>query len=425
MNRLLSPEIKQAIDFHLSLKPYEYFVLNNGIPVYLFSGGSQEVVQLELVFFSGNFYEAKTAVAGLTNSLIRCGTKTRTAFELSEAFDYYGSYFGASCFSETATITLHGLSKYLNKVLPLMRDLLTEATYPENELNIHRKNFKQRLVVNLKKCEFVAGRQIDEMLFGNKHPYGRKIELGDLDDITVEDIRSFYDRYYKNGSCAIFISGWLPNDVQQQLNLALGDLPLQRPDFVIPELPLAPATERIVRIENDSSSVQGAIRLATPFPNRHHADFNKAGVLNALFGGFFGSRLMSNIREDKGYTYGIYSFFKANMKQNAWLISTEAGKDVCEAAIEEIYKEMDRLCNEEVEEDELLLVKNYLLGAVLGTLDGPFQILGRWKNIILNNLDENYFSNSIHDIKTVTPAEIKALAQKYLQPENFFELVVY
>lgn len=425
MNRLLSPEIKQAIDFHLSLKPYEYFVLNNGIPVYLFSGGSQEVVQLELVFFSGNFYEAKTAVAGLTNSLIRCGTKTRTAFELSEAFDYYGSYFGSSCFSETATITLHGLSKYLNKVLPLMRDLLTEATYPENELNIHRKNFKQRLVVNLKKCEFVAGRQIDEMLFGNKHPYGRKIELGDLDDITVEDIRSFYDRYYKNGSCAIFISGWLPNDVQQQLNLALGDLPLQRPDFVIPELPLAPATERIVRIENDSSSVQGAIRLATPFPNRHHADFNKAGVLNALFGGFFGSRLMSNIREDKGYTYGIYSFFKANMKQNAWLISTEAGKDVCEAAIEEIYKEMDKLCNEEVEEDELLLVKNYLLGAVLGTLDGPFQILGRWKNIILNNLDENYFSNSIHDIKTVTPAEIKALAQKYLQPENFFELVVY
>ncbi len=425
MNRLLSPEIKQAIDFHLSLKPYEYFELNNGIPVYLFSGGSQEVVQLELVFFSGNFYETKTAVAGLTNSLLRCGTKTRTAFELSEAFDYYGSYFGSSCFSETAAISLHGLSKYLNNVLPLMRDLLTEATYPEKELNIHRKNFKQRLIVNLKKCEFVAGRQIDEMLFGNTHPYGRKIELADIDNITVEDIRSFYEQYYKSGSCAIFISGWLPKDVKQQLNLALGDLSLKRPDFVIPELPVTPATERKVRIENDSSAVQGAIRLATPFPNRHHADFNKAGVLNALFGGFFGSRLMSNIREDKGYTYGIYSFFKANMKQNAWLISTEAGKDVCEAAIEEIYKEMDKLCNEEVKEDELLLVKNYLLGAVLGTLDGPFQILGRWKNIILNNLDENYFPSSIHDIKTVTPSEIKALAQKYLQPEKFFELVVY
>jgi zinc protease len=147
-------------------------------------------------------------------------------------------------------------------------------------------------------------------------------------------------------------------------------------------------------------------------------------MLNALFGGFFGSRLMSNIREDKGYTYGIHSYLQNHVQQSAWMVSTEAGKEVCEATIEEVYKEMKRLREEPVKEDELLLVRNYMMGSILGELDGPFQIIARWKNIILNDLDEKYFYNSINTIKTVTSEELQQLAQKYLQPETFYELVV-
>jgi predicted Zn-dependent peptidase len=165
--------------------------------------------------------------------------------------------------------------------------------------------------------------------------------------------------------------------------------------------------------------------LASPFPNRHHPDFKKAMVLNTLFGGFFGARLMSNIREDKGYTYGIYSYIQNYLQETAWVVSTEAGKDVSEATIEEVYKEMKRLREEKIGEDELLLVRNYMIGGILGELDGPFQIMAKWKNIVLNNLDETYFYDSVKEIKTVSAEALMELANKYLLPEKFYELVVY
>jgi predicted Zn-dependent peptidase len=147
-------------------------------------------------------------------------------------------------------------------------------------------------------------------------------------------------------------------------------------------------------------------------------------VLNNIFGGFFGSRLMSNIREDKGYTYGIHSYLQNHIHNSAWMISTEAGRDVCEATMEEVYKEMNILCNELVDDEELDLVRNYMIGSLLGDLDGPFQIIARWKNYILNGITDEYFYSSIKTVQSITPEEIQTLAKKYLVPEEFYELLV-
>jgi predicted Zn-dependent peptidase len=147
-------------------------------------------------------------------------------------------------------------------------------------------------------------------------------------------------------------------------------------------------------------------------------------VLNNIFGGYFGSRLMSNIREEKGYTYGIYSYLQDHIQQSAWVVSTEAGKDVCDATIVEIFKEMKRLQDEPVGDEEMQLVRNYMMGSLLGDLDGPFQIMARWKNYILNNLDEKFFYSAIQTIRTVSPEELQVLAKKYLNPEQFYKLVV-
>jgi predicted Zn-dependent peptidase len=165
--------------------------------------------------------------------------------------------------------------------------------------------------------------------------------------------------------------------------------------------------------------------MARRFPNRHHPDFPGTQVLNNLLGGFFGSRLMRNIREDKGYTYGIHSYLQNHVQECAWMISTDAGKDVCGATIEEVYKELGILRNELVDEAELKLVKNYMLGALLGDLDGPFQIMNRWKTYLLNDLDIAYFNKTIETVRTIQPADLQALANQYLQAEDFYELVVY
>jgi zinc protease len=422
LNRKQPPPIKDAVDLTLRLKPYEKYTLRNGVDVYAVNAGAEDVVMLDCVYFAGNWYEHKNLVAASTNFMLKNGTSKRSAFQINEHFEYYGSYLQRSCYNETSTLTLHSLNKHLPVLLPVIRELLTDAVFPQEEIDVYKQNMKQRLNVNMKKSDFVAGRLIDAYLFGEQHPYGRYSHFEDFDNFSREELVNYYNQYYLNGRMVIFVAGKLPADIFQLLDANLGDLANQ--PIAPGDIAAQPATERKYRVTNDPNGVQGSVRMATHFPNRHHPDFQKVQVLNNLFGGFFGSRLMSNIREEKGYTYGIYSYLQNHMQQSAWVVSTEAGRDVCEATVAEVYKEMEILRNEPVEDDELLLVRNYMMGSILGDLDGPFQILNRWKNIILNGLDEAYFYNQLETIRTVSAGELQELANKYLVPEKFYELVV-
>ncbi len=424
INRSIAPLYKDATEFDLKLKPYEKYVLDNGVQVYAVNAGTQEVMSLELVFNAGNWYEQQNNVAAATNFLIKNGTKNKTAFELNEHFDYHGSHLSRGCYNETATIILHCIDRHYAKHLPVIAEMITDAIYPQHELDIYKQNMQQRLSVNLKKCDFVAGRLIDEYVFGRNHPYGVYSNKEDYDALQQQQLQEYYKQYYTNGHCTIFAAGLLPADFVQQLNATIGQLPLNQKEIPAIIHPVTASAEKKYRIVNDVNGVQGAVRLAREFPNRHHPDFQPVQVLNTLFGGFFGSRLMSNIREDKGYTYGIHSYILNHISTTAWMVSTEAGKDVCEATIQEVYNEMKVLREELVDEEDLQLVKNYLIGTILGDLDGPFHIIGRWKNLILNGLDESYFYNSVNIIKRISAKELQELANKYLQPEDFYELVV-
>lgn len=430
INRTQAPFIKDAIEFDLNLKPYDKIILDNGIEVFAINAGAQDVLQIELVFFAGNSYEAQHTVAAATNHLLKNGTSNKTAFQINEHFEYYGAYCTRACYNETATVTLHTLSKHLPVLLPVMKEIITDSVFNEEELSTFKQNSKQKLSVNLKKCDFVANRLIDAYIYGEQHPYGKYTKAADYDTLNTEVLKKHFQEYYVQGNCVIFVAGKLPSDIEKQLNSNFGNLPLKNHREKTKKNQLAstgdykPETDKKKRIINDETGVQGAIRIARPFPNRQHPDFQKVMVLNTIFGGFFGSRLMNNIREDKGYTYGIHSFVQNHIGNTVWMISTEAGKDVCEAAIQEVYKEMQLLRDELIEEEELLLVRNYLIGIILGDLDGPFQIISRWKSIILNNLDEKYFYDSINIIKNISAEELRELSKKYLQPEEFHELVV-
>ena len=422
-DRTIEPPIKDAVNFDIRLAPYQFYALDNGVPLYYINDGTEEVTVIEFVFKAGNNYETKNFVATATNLLLKNGTKTKSAFEINKFFEYYGAFINCSSQYENATITLHCLSKYLRVLLPVVREIITEATFPQNEMEIFQQNNIQRLAVNLLKCDFVANRLIDQYLFGSEHPYGRVYSKDNIAAINHEDLKAHYDQYYLNGQCKIFSAGKLPGDFESMINSSFGDLNIGEKTFSL-AFDLQPSHQKKYRITNDEKGVQGAIRIGRQFPNRVHPDYKKTMVLNVLFGGYFGSRLMTNIREEKGYTYGITSYFENQKEISALMISTEAGKDVCEATIEEVYKEMEILRDTPAEDEELLLVKNYIMGLNLGFLDGPFKVMNRWKNLILNDLDENYFNETIHDIKTVTTQELQDLSNKYLNPEDFFELVV-
>jgi predicted Zn-dependent peptidase len=424
LDRKIFPTIEEAVHFDLQLKNCDRFTLDNKVPVYAMNAGAQDVVMVEWVFDAGNWYDKQPMVAATTNFLIKNGTTSKSAYQINDFFEFHGAYLNRSCYNETASITLHCLSKHLETLLPVVREIIETSIFPAEELAIYIQNQKQRLSVNLQKCDFIANRLIDEYLFGINHPYGTYSNAEDYDALNTDLLKAFYKQYYLKGSCKIFVAGKMPTGYESMLNKAFGTLPLHADAPVVVEHPIVTAAQKKVEIINDENGVQGAIRMARPFPNRHHPDFQKAHVLNTLFGGFFGSRLMSNIREDKGYTYGIHSYFQNHVHASAWMISTEAGRDVCAATITEVLKEMELLRNELVDMEELNLVRNYMIGSLLGDLDGPFQLIGRWKNYVLNGLDENYFYKSIETIKSVTPQELQRLANTYLQPDDFYELVV-
>lgn len=425
MNRQDAPAIKDAVEFDVLLKPYEKITLDNGIPVYVVNAAEQDTLQLEMVFPAGSFYENETLVAMATNFLMKNGTAKHSALEISEAIDYYGAYLNRTSAHENATYTLHCLSKHLPALMPTLQEVILEPSFPEEELAIYKQNMKQRLVVNLQKSDFVANRHIDRYLFGEFHPYGRVSSMEGYDALQTETLRAFYRHHYSYNNCRIFMAGNVPANAIALLNEAFGKTEWNGTSHIVkPELPILPSGEKKYRIFNDENGVQGAIRIARPFPNRYHPDFPKMLVLNTVFGGYFGSRLMSNIREEKGYTYGIHSQVYNFRNAGAINITTEAGRDVCEATIVEVYKEMERLQNELIDEEEIMLVRNYMIGSILGDLDGAFQIIQRWKNLILNDLDENYFYNNIRTIKNISVEELQQLAKQYYNPSDFYELVV-
>jgi zinc protease len=426
LNRKIAPKITDAVEFHLALPPYQKYTLKNGVELYTVDLGTQETLMLNWVFFAGNWYEEKNLVAATTNYLLKNGTSKRNAFAINEHFEYYGAYLNRHCQNETAEISIHCLNKHVSELLPVVSELITDSIFPSEELGIYKKNMSQRLQVNLKKNDFVAGRLIEAYLFGKNHPYGKYSSLEDYNFLQEEEIRDFYKEYYQNGRCIIFAAGKLPATLVKEIETHFGSLPLRAPGNATGNIQhtISAAAEKKYKVLNDPNGVQAAIRIGRSFPNRHHPDFQKVQVLNNIFGGFFGSRLMANIREDKGYTYGIYSYLLNQIQESAFLISTEAGVEVCEATVQEVYKEMQALRKEPISEEELQTTRNFMIGTILGDLDGPFHVAGRWKSIVLNNLDENYFYKGINTIKTITPEELHALANKYLNPEDFYELVV-
>ncbi len=426
LNRKSAPEITDAINFQLNLPPYQKISLRNGVDVFLLDMGTVDTLMMSMVFYAGNYFEAENGVAAAANFMLKSGTRSKTAYEINNFFEYFGAYLNRQSGHETAELTLHCMKKNFGDLLPVVAELVADSAFPEEELAIYKKNMQQRLQVNLRKNDFVAGRLIDSYLFGPDHPYGRYSTIDTYAALDINRIKDFYKEYYLYGHCVMFIAGPLPSGIASLIDDHFGNLPLKgsaKPASA--PKPMLPAKEKKYRITNDPDSVQGAIRIARNFPNRHHPDFQKMQVLNNIFGGFFGSRLMANIREDKGFTYGIHSYLLNLVQDSGFMISTEAGKDVTEETLQEVYLEMKRLCNEPVTDEELKISKNYMIGTLLGDLDGPFQVAGRWKSLVLNGLTEDYFNRGIEIIKTIQPVEIQELANKYLNAADFYELAVF
>lgn len=417
-DRTLAPAASNDFQF-IFLAP-EKITLANGIQLWLVNGAKQDLLRVEWIWPAGNSYEPMNMVASAANDLLGEGTASHTAEQMNEALDYYGAYLSRETGRDHATLALFTLNKHLPEVLPLVMEVITASAYPDHELDIYLKNRKARYLDGLKKVEYVCRNRFASLLFG-KHPYGRPLEITDFDRVTSDRVKAFYQSHYSGTAPLVFVAGKIEEAEKQLLVKALEQLPPAHTTLQSDALPAYQPGRRKVHMED---AIQTAIRIGKPLITLEHPDYPVLSVMNTILGGYFGSRLMKNIREEKGFTYGIGSALSSFEKSGMFVIATEVGKEVTAQALEEIYKEMQILRQEPVTEEELTTVKNYLLGNFLKSLDGPFAQTDKIKTIVVRNLADDYYRTYIERMKATTAADIQRVAQTYLNPDSLSELVV-
>jgi zinc protease len=419
-NRSRAPKIKTITD--IPMPEVQELRLDNGIPVYVVAMGTQEVLKVEVIFKGGRPYEHKKLASRATSALLREGTQNYNSAELAEKLDYFGSSLAIPYHTDTASLTLLSLNKHFNQVLPLLGEVIKTPSFPEQELQAFIQRSVQHLQVDLSKNDVVAYRQITEQFFGPEHPYGYNSTAETYTQLTRDDLLQHHRSLFTKDNCVIIISGKVTPEVLEQLNEQLGH---GIPGGVIPEPKLilqeAPPQQLLI---SKPDSLQSAIRIGFRTFNRHHPDFFDLSILNVILGGYFGSRLMTNIREEKGYTYNIYSTLDAMQFDGCFYIGTEVGNEFVADTRTQIYLEMDRLREELVDEDELEMMRNYILGNYLTMIDGPFNVAELVRLLVTENLPFTELQDSVDLTLAVTPESIQAMAQKYLIPEKMSEVIV-
>ena len=421
MDRTIQPEIQPLKNFHIQTPVRT--TLPNGIPLTVINAGEQEVVRMDVLFSGGRWQQSQKLQALFTNRMLREGTTKYTAATIAEKLDYYGSWLELSSSSEYAYITVYSLNKYLAKTLEVVESMIKEPLFPQKELQTIMDTNIQQYLVNTSKVDFLAHRSLLKSLYGEQHPCGKIVMEEDYHTITPEVLREFYERHYHSGNCSIFLSGKVTDDIISRVTdifgIPFGQYQLQMPKS---SFPFAAIPEKRIFTEREDA-MQSAVKMGCTTITREHPDYPKLRVLMTLFGGYFGSRLMSNIREDKGYTYGISAGVVFYPDSGLLIVSTETDNEYVEPLIQEVYHEIDRLHLDPVSAEELRIVRNYMLGEMCRSYESPFSLSDAWIFIATSGLKDDYFARSLQAVNEITPAEIQDLAQRYLCKETLKEVI--
>jgi len=420
LNRTIQPQVNPIE--HIDMVKAEKRLLSNGIPVHFVNAGTQDVVKIDFVFEAGTWFQPANLVASLCNSMLEEGSANFTAAEIAEKFDYYGAYIQLTVDQNQGFVNVVTLGKYLPEILEVMEDMIKRSVFPEHELEVLIAKNKQKWLLENEKVRTLCQKKFTQVLFGDAHPYTINNKLEDFDRITRDELTKFYRRFYHSGNCHIIAAGKVDDAVLQMIDERFGGNDWLGDKVEIPEYEINSSAEKKHHVVK-ANGIQSAIRVGKFWVPKTHPDYHALSVLVTILGGYFGSRLMTNIREEKGYTYGIGSFALTFKKASYLIISTEVGNEYVEPTLTEIAAEMKRLQNELISEDELETVKSYLLGEFLRDFDGPFALAGSFKAINDFNLDYSFYDNYLHILRTVTSEELKQLALKYLNPEDFYTVV--
>jgi len=413
---------KTAPDFHLPdnfhLTQAQTTALKGGIPLHVIDAGDQSICRLEVIFKAGKWYETKTGVSFFTSKMMLEGTRSYTADDINRLFEKLGAYFDISPGQDLVTLTVYFLNKHVDQILELVAEILTAPAFPEENLEVLKSIQKQTLQVNLEKNNFVAGRKFRETIFGPEHPYGNNIEPNDIQHIQTPDLAEHFNRNIKH-NFEVVLSGKV-SEIVPAVSRFFGQFKVEAHNHKTNDFLKTLQGSEEVHVEK-ANSLQSSLRIGKTTIPKSDPDYVKALIANEVYGGYFGSRLMQKLREEKGYTYGVHSSIADNIHGSYFIIGTDVIKASWEDALSDIKHEWQRIYDMGLSEEELGKVKNYFKGSFLSSISNPFALADKFKTIHFHGLDYAFYDTLFAKIDDVSLDDVKAV---FLQHLNIDEMSI-
>lgn len=416
-DRTTAPPVHSISSF--KVRQSSSFRLENNIPVHVVKAGQHEIIRLEFIFRSGTWYEQGNGISFFTSKMLLEGTDRHKSEEIADLFESKGAHVHIKAGVDLVNISLYILKDNYSQILPLIKECLTLAAIPAYELEILKNIQIQHVKVNNQKNDFLASRQFRKQLYGDGHPYGRDLDVGDINKINRASLIKFFREHFNEGP-EIIISGNVDDSMLKSLDI-FSDIEIRPARFLSHSINSSKNPEEVF---NKKDSLQSSIRYGRRIMDKKHPDYFKVLFLNEILGGFFGSRLMRNIREDKGYTYGVHSRIVSHIHDSYWVIGTDVKKEYTRQTLQEINYEFRRLRNVKVKQDELDLVKNYLRGSFLSSLETSFSLADKFKSIYFHGLDYSFYDRFFRELDAITAEDIIETSRYYLNKDKFYLSIV-
>lgn len=409
----------------ISLLPLEQYTMPNGIKCNVVNSPKDDVVRLDIVIDSGYWRQEIPGQCIMTVSMLLQGTKKHTATEISETFDFYGARVGYQTTNQYSIVSLLTLKKYAKETFSLIYEILTEPTFPEKELDLLRTRSLNNYLMRMSQTKEPAFRLLHSSLYTGNHPCGKFCNEQTYNRLQTSDLKRFYNQYYSSDNASIFISGNTDDTIVKLAEELFGttkwgsNFQAHQVTYIAPN-----CQEGKYLFEERPNSEQSSLRIGGITIPVNDSDFHMFNIMLTLFGGYFGSRLFQNIREDKGYTYGIGAFTIPNLYESVLQISCETAAEYVDLVTAEVRNEVYRLKEELVEEEELRMLKNYMIGEMCRNYEGALQMSVAYMNIFCQNLPLMHIKNQLDAINAATASDIRDCAQRYLNLDKWNTAIV-
>lgn len=406
------------------LPHYEAHVLDNGMPVWLVPMGTQPVLELQVVYRGGGAYEAKSGLDAFTLPLLAEGTRRFSAVQLAQAWDDLGAHYSVQSGAETSTLSVSGLTETLPQMLPLMAELMLNAQFPAQEYEVHHQRVAQRLEVEQRKTGSRAMRAFVQALFGVGHPYAGLLTSEAFSAIHPEDVMAHYYQVLAPGRASVYVAGQFdPEQVLHLLNTEFGRFTprdAQPANRTLTEAPALAAGRHMVPMPDNA---QSTLRVGLKGIARTHPDYYNLKLLLTVLGGYFGSRLMQNIREAKGYTYGITAQYRGLAQAGYLTIGCDTAPQYVSDTLNQVRHELKRLRTEPVGEAELEQVRRYVVGRMALDQETPFQVADLLKSLTQLGVSLEAHRRGWQQALATPPEALQQLARRHLPLDQLVEVV--